>query len=71
VAITETWISQGQEWLLDDPGFRCFKRNREGDKRDGGGVEVPFLIRDSITAAEREVVVEERLSTESKVKNRK
>jgi len=36
VAIMETWIAQGQEWLLEVPGYRCFKNNREGGKRGGG-----------------------------------
>ena len=29
VAISETWIVQGQEWLLQVPGFRCFNRVQE------------------------------------------
>jgi len=36
VAITETWIAQGQEWILEVPGFRCLKKNSEDGKRGGG-----------------------------------
>ena len=50
VAISETWIEQGQEWLLQVPGFRCFSKLREGGKRGGG---VALLVKDSITVVER------------------
>ena len=69
MAITEMWIEQGQEWLLEVPGFRCFSKIREGGKRGGG---VVLLIKDSITAAERQF--EEDLTTEvvwAEVRNRK
>jgi len=29
VAITETWLAQGQEWLTDVPSYRCFDKIRE------------------------------------------
>ena len=67
VAITETWLPQGQDWILQVPGFR---RDREGGKRDGG---VAVLIRDSVTAVEK-MDANEGLSTESlcvEVRNRK
>jgi len=54
---------------LEFPGFRCFSKIREGGKRGGG---VALLIKDSITAAERQF--EEDLATEivwAKVRNRK
>ena len=35
---SETWIEQGQEWLLQVPGFSCFTKCREGGKRGGGGI---------------------------------
>ena len=35
VAISETWIEQGQEWLMQVPGFKCFSKIREGGKRRG------------------------------------
>ena len=52
------------------PGFRCFKRDRDGGKRGGG---VALLIRDSVMAAEKMDTME-GLSTESlwmEVRNRK
>ena len=52
------------------PGFKCFRRDREGGKRGGG---VALLIRDSVTAVEK-VDAMEGLSTESlwvEVRNRK
>ena len=61
VAITETWMSQGQDWILQVPGFRCFRKDREGGKRGGG---VALLIRDRVTAVEKVDAVE-GLSTES------
>ena len=61
VAITETWMTQGQDWILQVPGFKCFRRDREGGKRGGG---VALLIRDSVTAVEK-VDAMEGLSTES------
>ena len=69
VAISETWIEQGQEWVLQVPGFRCFSKIREGGKRGGG---VALLVKDSITVAER--TFNEDLSTEvvwAEVRNRK
>ena len=59
VAIPETWLKQGPEWLLAIPGYRCFSKSREGGKRGGG---VTLLIKDSLTAAERHF--EGDLSTE-------
>ena len=68
-AITETWLEQGQEWLVEVPGYRCFSRSREGGKRGGG---VALLIKDTLTAAVRQF--EEDLPTEViwvEVRNRK
>jgi len=50
VAISETWIAQGQEWLMQVPGFKCFSKIREGGKRVGG---VALLVKDCITVVER------------------
>ena len=69
VAITETWVEQGQEWLLEVPGYRCFSKCREAGKRGGG---VALLIKDSLSAAERHF--EGDLQTEviwAEVRNRK
>ena len=69
VAILETWIEQGQEWLLQVPGFRCFSKIGEGGKRGGG---VALLVKDSITVAER--TFDEDSSTEvvwAEVRSRK
>lgn len=35
VAVTETWLEEGQDWLMQVPGFRCFKRNRMGGRKGG------------------------------------
>ncbi|XP_059801229.1 uncharacterized protein LOC132378374 [Hypanus sabinus] len=70
VVTTNTWMAQGQEWLLQVPGFRCFRKGREGGKRNGG---LALLIRHSVTAAMK-VDIMEGLYTESlwvEVRNRK
>jgi len=36
VAITETWLEQGQEWLMDVLRYKCFNKIREGGKISGG-----------------------------------
>ena len=69
VAISETWIEQGQEWLLQVPGFRCFSQSRESGRREGG---VALLVKDSITVAEKTFDVD--LSIEvvwAEIRNRK
>ena len=44
-------MKEGQDWQFSIPGFRCFRRDREGDKRGGG---VALLIRENVTAIQRE-----------------
>ena len=51
MAITETWRKERQDWQLSIPGFRFFRQDREGDKRGGG---VALLIREKVTAKQRE-----------------
>ena len=51
VAVTETWLKEGQDWQLNIPGYKCFRRDRGGTKR-GGGVAV--LVKEHITAVQRE-----------------
>ena len=69
VTISETWIEQGQEWLMQVPGFKCFSKIRKGGKRGGG---VALLVKDGITVVER--MLDEDSSTEvvwAEVRNRK
>ena len=50
IAITETWLREGQDWQINVPEYRCYRKDRTGDKRDGG---VALLIRENITAVLR------------------
>ena len=35
VAVTETWLKEGQDWQLNIPGYKCFRRDRGGVKKGG------------------------------------
>jgi len=49
IAITETWLREGQDWQLNVPGYRCYRKDRTGKRGEG----VAFLIRENITAVLR------------------
>ena len=69
VAISETWIEQGQEWLLQVPGFRCFNQSRVGGRRGGG---VALLVKESITVVERTFDVDSNVEVVwAEIRNRK
>ena len=51
VAVTETWLREGQDWQLNVPGYKCFRCDRGGMKRGGG---VALLVKESITVVQRE-----------------
>jgi len=46
ITITATWLREGQDWQLNVPGYKCFKRDRGGCKRGGC---VALLVKDNIT----------------------
>ena len=52
VAVTESWLKEGQDWQLNVPGYKCFRRDRGGSLRGGG---VALLVEDCIIAVRREV----------------
>jgi len=69
-AITETWVSEGQDMQLNVPGYRCDRKDRTGCKSGG---RVAFLIRENITAVLRGNISEDS-PTESiwvELKNKK
>ena len=47
IGITETWLREGQDWQLNVPGYRYYRKDRTGGKRGGG---VAFLILENSTA---------------------
>jgi len=55
VAVTETWLKEGQDWQLNIPGFTCFRQDRGGCKRGGG---VALLVKENITAVLRKDISE-------------
>ena len=70
IAISETWLQEGQDWQLNIPGFRYFRCDR-GRGMKGGGVAL--LVRENVTAVLRQDKLE-GLSTESlwvELRNRK
>ena len=42
-AITETWLREGQDWQLNIPGYRCFRRDR-GERFCGDLIEVVKIM---------------------------
>ena len=50
IAITKTWLREGQDWQLNVPGYRCYRKDRTGGKKGGG---VAILVWDNITAVLR------------------
>ena len=56
VAVTETWLREGQDWQLNVPGYKCFRCDRGGLKRGGG---VALLAKEHIAAVQREDNIEE------------
>ncbi|PLS49478.1 hypothetical protein CYV29_15670, partial [Carnobacterium maltaromaticum] len=70
IAITETWLREGHDWQLNIPGYRCFRRDREGGKRGGG---VALLVKEDITAVLKEGTMEDSSSEAiwAELRNRK